>query len=286
MKLAAAALLTTLLTLTSCISSRPTQRGTTTTPDNQTIAFEARGQGTPTLILIHCWCGNQTFWKNQLDLLARNHEVITLDLPGHGESTRTRSAYTISSYGDDVAQLVTDLHLDHVILIGHSMGGPVALAAAAKLKGRVVGIIGIDNLHDADKAMTREMIEPMAAALEADFAAAMQSAMTGMLPKDADPALSKWIVTQAQRADHRAAVELMRNFATLDVPSLLRNCGTRVRCINSASSPWKTNVPVNRRYADFDAVVLSGVGHFPQLEKPELFNPVLNRTITELERAR
>ncbi len=286
MKLAAAALLTTLFTLTSCISTRPTQRGNLTTPDNQTIAYESRGQGTPTIVLIHCWCGNQTFWHDQLDLLARNHEVITLDLPGHGESTRTRSPYTISSYGDDVAQLVTELDLKHVILIGHSMGGPVALAAAAKLKGRVTGIIGIDNLHDADKPMPREMLEPMAAALEKDFAAGLQSSITTMLPQDADPALVKWIVTQAQRADKRAAVELMRNFATLDVPSLLRNCGTRVRCINSSGSPWKTNVPANRRYADFDAVVLNGVGHFPQLEKPELFNPVLKRVITDLERAR
>ena len=61
--------------------------------------------------------------------------------------------------------------LPDVVLVGHSMGGPVALVAAAKLPGKVRGIVCADTLHNAETAMPREMVEQFAAAAEKDFPA-------------------------------------------------------------------------------------------------------------------
>lgn len=285
-KLLAAVLLLAAACLSACATHGPKLTGNLLARDGVRVAWEGRGKGAPAIVLVHCWCGNRDFWKGQVDELARDHEVILLDLPGHGASGRDRERYTIEGLGADVAELVEALKLERVVLVGHSMGGPVCLAAASRLRGRVVGIVGVDNLHDADRGMTAEMIEPMAARFEADFAGAMQAAMTGMLPQDADPELKRWIVDQALRTDQKAAIELLRGFATLDVPRLLREAGAPVRCINSAGSPWPTNIAGNRKYADYDAVIVEGVGHFPQLEQPERFNETLKKVLERLEERR
>lgn len=271
---------------TSCASQGPKLTGNLFTRDGVRMDWEGRGKGKPALVFVHCWCGNRNFWRGQIEELARDHQVFVLDLPGHGASGRNREHYTIEGLGADVAELVLALKLERVILVGHSMGGPVCLAAAARLRGRVVGIVGIDNLHDAERGMSADVIEPMAQRFEQDFPAAMEASMSGMLPPDVDPEVKAWILEQALRTDEKAAIELLRGFATLDTPRLLREAGVPVRCINSSSSPWKTNLAVNKKYADFDAVIIDGVGHFPQLEKPERFNETLKKVLERLEKKR
>jgi pimeloyl-ACP methyl ester carboxylesterase len=170
-----------------------------------------------------------------------------------------------------------------MILIGHSMGGPVALSAAARMKGRVDGIVAVDTLHDADNGLTREQVDGLAKTLETNFDAGLEQMIPTMLPPDADPALKRWLIDQAGRTDPRAALALMRDFPNLDLPALFKNARVPIRAINSANSPWPTNVAGNRRYADYDAIVLKGVGHYLHLEKPAEFNAALQRTLEELE---
>ncbi len=269
--------------LTSCTSVGPAQRGVLQASDGTPIVWETHGHGSPTLVMIHCWCGNRSFWKNQVDELAREHEVITLDLPGHGESGHAREKWSVDGLGADVARLADELGLQHMILIGHSMGGPVALCAAARMKGRVVGIVAIDTLHDAEKGITREQVDGIAAKFEGDFRAGLEQVIPSMLPPNADPTLKHWLVEQAAKTDPRAASALMRDFPNLDMPALFRNAGVPIRGINSANSPWPTNISTNRKYADYDAIVLTDVGHYPHLEKPVEFNAALMRTLAGLE---
>jgi pimeloyl-ACP methyl ester carboxylesterase len=252
--------------------------------DGTPIAWVKRGSGAPAIVLIHCWCGNRSFWKYQIDELAREHEVVMLDLPGHGESGRDRATWSVEGFGADVAKLCGELGLERVILVGHSMGGPVALAAAARMPGKVAGIVAVDTLHDATLGMTKEQVEPFVAQFERDFAAGMHQAVPSMLPPDADPDLTEWIIEEALRTDPRAAVALMRSFPDLDMPALLRGAKAPIRAINSADSPWPTNIEANRRFADFDATVMPGVGHYPHLENPKEFNAHLERWIDALSR--
>jgi pimeloyl-ACP methyl ester carboxylesterase len=279
----AIALLLAVLDL-ACMTTPATRVGHVRASDGVEIVYDVRGKGDPTIVLVHCWCGNRGFWKNQIGELARDHRVVSIDLPGHGASGRDRRNWSVAGLGADVARVVDELGLKRVILVGHSMGGPVSLYAAARLPGRVAGIVAIDTLHDADRGITHEQIEQIAAGFETDFAAGMQTTIQSMLPKDADPALVKWLVAEALRTDRAAASALMRDFPNLDMPALFRRAGAPIRAIESANSPWPTNVAANKKYADFDAVILTGVGHYPQLEKPAEFDPIFLKTIAELAR--
>jgi len=83
-------------------------------------------------------------------VFAADYKVVTLDQAGHGESGKDRKAWTVESLAGDVESVVKDLGLKRVILVGHSMGGPVALLAAKRMPGTVVAVIGIDTLQDAE----------------------------------------------------------------------------------------------------------------------------------------
>ena len=63
----------------------------------------------------------------------------------------------MSAYKDDVQAVVEQLGLERVILVGHSMGGPIALEAAPELADRVLGVIGVDALHNADQEWPPEV---------------------------------------------------------------------------------------------------------------------------------
>src|ERR1700730_13941068 len=76
--------------------------GTAASPDGVGIHYETTGKGRPALVLVHCWTCDSSFWQDQVARLAKNHQVVTLDLAGHGRSGRTRKNYTIEAFGQDV----------------------------------------------------------------------------------------------------------------------------------------------------------------------------------------
>ena len=68
-----------------------------------------------------------------------------VDLAGHGGTDSNRTDWSIARFGQDVATALSAVPNKQIILVGHSMGGPVAIEAARLLKGRVIGIIGVDT---------------------------------------------------------------------------------------------------------------------------------------------
>ncbi len=255
-------------------------------PDGVSIAYDVRGQGEPALVFVHgSWC-DRDYWTQQLDRFADAHRVVALDLPGHGLSGTNRSSWSIDAFGDDIAAVADAEGLRSMILVGHSMGGFASLAAAARMPGRVVGVVGIETLHDAEMQYTRQMLAPVLESFRADFAGTLSGAIDNMLPRDVDPELETWIVERASRVDPNAALGIFASFEQLDVVSLFRSAGVPVRCINAEADPprtYPTRVETNRLYADFDAQIMPGVGHFPMLEEPRAFNRRLAEAIEELE---
>src|SRR5262245_61590705 len=129
--------------------SKPTKE-TVLASDGLKIVCEVRGKGDTSLVFLHGWCGDREYWKNQVDVFAPDYRIVTLDQAGHGESGKDRKNWTVGSLAGDVETVAKELGLKRVILIGHSMGGPVALAAAKRMPGTVVAVIGVDTLQNAE----------------------------------------------------------------------------------------------------------------------------------------
>lgn len=258
---------------------------TLTTSDGVPVVYDVRGAGEPTLVFIHCWACDRTFWREQLDTFAVDHRVVALDLPGHGQSGRARSEWSVPALGADVAALVTALDLPRVVLVGHSMGGPVALAAARLLRGRVAAVVCADALQDVEFRMGESVVGPLIAGFEADYAGTLAMMANGMFAGSSDTALRNWVLRQALTADSSVTLGLMRSYPGLDFVALLADAGAPVRCINAAPRgpmAMATRVESNRKYGDFDAVMMDGVGHFLHLERPAEFNARLREVLAGL----
>jgi pimeloyl-ACP methyl ester carboxylesterase len=208
---------------------------------------------------------------------------VAVDLAGHGASGLEREHWTIDAFGADVAAVVTELDLDRVILVGHSMGGDAILEAARRLPGRVQGLIWVDVYKRLGRGRTTEQVRAFMAPFQADFTGAASVFIRGMFPPGADPALVEWVVTDMSSAPRVVALAAMESAVTFDreVPAALRELNLPVIAINPEAPPTDSE-SLNRH--GVRVRLMSGVGHFPMLEDPVRFNQLLTTTVEEFMR--
>jgi pimeloyl-ACP methyl ester carboxylesterase len=109
---------------------------------NPQVAYVDQGSGENTLILIHGLAGNAGFWRYNIPELAEHARVIAVDLPGYGHSQKsTAYPYTMSFYAATLARLIDELQLQNVTLVGHSMGGQIAMTLALRRPEQVQGLV-------------------------------------------------------------------------------------------------------------------------------------------------
>ncbi len=99
---------------------------TLTLSDGCSLFYERRGKGRPVL-LVHGWMGSHRLWEPTFADLSEDHDVIALDLRGHGRSDRPLSPYTYDRYAEDLKEVIDLLDLDGVVLVGWSMGCGVSM---------------------------------------------------------------------------------------------------------------------------------------------------------------
>jgi pimeloyl-ACP methyl ester carboxylesterase len=206
---------------------------------------------------------------------------VALDLAGHGSSGRGRKAWTIAAFGKDARAVVESLALRRVVLIGNSLGGPVALEAARLLRGRVLAVIAVDTLHDATAAIDPTESRKRAAAFRADFSRTCRAMVSSLFHKGTQPELHAWAERRMCGMPPDIVADMMDGFAGYDLAAAVRAAGVPIRAING--DLWPTEIERTRTLTpDFDAVILKGAGHYPMLERPEEFNRVLVEIVRDL----
>lgn len=270
-------------------------------PDGTDIAYTLSGQGPTTLVMIHGWACDQTYWRHQIEAFADQYRVLTLDLPGHGLSGAERETWSLEDYGADVAAVIDALSLDRVVLVGHSMGGPVALEAEPLLAEKVLAVIGVETFHDAEFSIPAEQWQPLVDAYRQDYVGTCRRAVAGMFmrpenttPNDATEgslekksavelaALQAEVEADMCAGPETVGIALMESFGAYQGAGPMARAEVPIRAINAEySSP--TRLEVNQRHRpDFQAVTLGEVGHFLMLEAPERFNEVLSQVLDEV----
>lgn len=257
--------------------------------DGLPISYEVRGRGEPALIFVHGWCCDRSYWNEQLPHFAQKYKVVSVDLAGHGESGLDRKAWTMDAFGDDVVAVAEKLNLKQVVLIGHSMGGIVILKAAFKMPERILGLVAVDEFSNLEAKSTPEEIEKLLVPFRSNFTDAVGNVVRTMFTSKSDSKLVERIIADmsacppsvglgaATGAD--GMVEFQYNMDNR-LTRTLQELKAPIVFINSDSEP--TEVEINRRYLpSFNAKVVPGVGHFVMLERPEIFNGLLEESIQE-----
>lgn len=246
------------------------------------IVYQAQGQGDVALVFIHGWSCDASYWAAQPPAFAQDFRVVTLDLAGHGASGASRKNWSIEAFADDVVSVLGALPQRRVILIGHSMGGPVALEAARRAPDRVVGVIGVDTLSElAEAPASAEAIEQFMAGLRADSAAATRDLVTEVFfQPDSDPALVKRIVDDMASAPAAVSVPSMDALLRFDPRPVARQLTIPITAINTG--PPMDEAAARRIAPQFRLVTMTDLGHFPQLEAPARFNAALRAEVDRM----
>ncbi|MGL5860446.1 MAG: alpha/beta fold hydrolase, partial [Phycicoccus sp.] len=264
--------------LVGAIATKPAPQ-TVTSSDGVPIRYRVRGDADTAVVFVHGLGCDGSFWDAQRDRFADRHTVVTLDLAGHGASGGRRSEWTVENFAGDVSAVLSAAvpSVRSAVLVGHSLGGPVALAAAERTDVPVAGVVGVDTLQNlALRPVSDERIERYA-----DSFASLPVRAAEML---LDPGRTD-LVERVDAARNRVGAEVIgaafRNLLRYQqrlperfpVPLVLVN-----------SSDWMPTDTDAAAARDVRVETLRGVGHFPMLEAPELLNAVLTRQVDRLLR--
>jgi pimeloyl-ACP methyl ester carboxylesterase len=111
-----------------------------------TLAYQDINPGSPPMLFVHGWGSDHTSLALQAEFFRRSHRVVSVDLRGHDKSAAPHQDYTMAAFADDLAWLCTELALTKPVVVGHSMGGNVALELAARYPEIPASIVLIDSL--------------------------------------------------------------------------------------------------------------------------------------------
>ena len=129
------------------------------------IFYEVFGSGTPLLFFSETACAGDIWQRFQVPEFSRDHLVITPDYRGTGKSSRPTNQYSCDDFVDDAAAILDRLNCEPAILLGHSMGGRVAMLMALKHPGKVQKLIvasvgpGFPGAPPIPFKMCKEMVE-------------------------------------------------------------------------------------------------------------------------------
>ncbi len=244
--------------------------------DGIKIAYSDSGGAKPALVFVHGWSCNRSFWSSQTDFFAKAYRVIQIDLAGHGSSSLGRSTWTIDAFGRDVCAVIEGADLTDAILIGHSLGGTVAVSAANQMPGQISAVIGIETFRDITERYTAQELEFFEAALKKDLIGEVRRMAAAWFANGTTSAmLEETIINDMSTTDLKAAVPSALAIAGFDYEAELAALVPAFRLINAASDPGLYD-PVRQIKDDFDVTFLENVSHFPMMEAPDKFNRALD----------
>jgi pimeloyl-ACP methyl ester carboxylesterase len=265
----------------------------TNSADGVHIQYHVYGKGEPAVVLVHGWSCDSNYWSAQLDDFKAKYTVVTIDLAGHGASGMNRADWSMKNYGEDVAAVVRQLPNTQVVLVGHSMGGPVILEAAnilqsagADAHAKVLGLIGIDTFKEvAEPVMSRQRLDALLKPFQDDFIGTTRKFVSEvMFTKQADPKFVSKVAYDMSLEPPAVAIASIRGLFEVDYPSVLKGLTMPIVAINSDLGKPVDEARIRHVAPTFHMVVIPGTGHFLMMEEPKRFNPVLQQQIAQLLR--
>ncbi|MFP4226240.1 MAG: alpha/beta fold hydrolase [Desulfobacterales bacterium] len=245
--------------------------------DGIPMACDCGGQGEPRLLFVHGWTCRRAYWLPQLKHFSADFRVAAPDLPGHGDTgSHLRSQWGVVAFSRDIAACVRELGDGQVILIGHSMGGAVALEAARRLKDAALAVILVDTFVIDYGGLTAEAIQEIAAPFETDFCGAVAGLVEQTATAATPQALKERLVREMSEADPACALPVWRDLLAWNPRPAFEELKIPIYAINGALIPESAR----RRCAPFvQETIIPGSGHFLQMEDPPVFNHALEKIL-------
>ena len=253
------------------------------------ISYTMAGNGDTSIVFVHGWGISKEYWKEQIEELSSDYTVVALDLGGHGQSGHNRENWTIEEFAKDVRAVIDGLHLNNVILVGHSMGGEIILQTALSFPAKVIGFIGIDNFKQFVTSFTpqeEKQVSDFMQSLKTNFdTTATMYTRLALFPQGySDTNSVNRVIRSIRQTDSAVAIKALESlmyFALKDSEMISR---LPIPAHLIVSDYTATNEESFRRAAKAGSSirVIKGTGHYPMIEQPHQFTELLKETIHEI----
>jgi pimeloyl-ACP methyl ester carboxylesterase len=249
--------------------------------DGIRLAFEEAGSGEPPLLLVHGWACDHTCLAPQFEHFARRHRVLTVDLRGHGASGAPLQDYTMAGFAEDLVWLCCRLDLRRPVVIGHSMGGVIALEILRPRPRLIAAIVALDSPMIMPPRTIDRLRTATAPLAGADFQAAARGFMNGMfLPTDDAARKARIVKAMSARPRHVLASAFQELLAC---PSAAAATASPVPipllAIASAGGHMADLHRLRELCPRLFLAQTACAGHFHQLEVPDQVNAMVERFI-------
>jgi sigma-B regulation protein RsbQ len=245
--------------------------------DGLKIHSSSAGAGSATVVFVHGWTCDSTSWAAQVPALAGKYRVITLDLPGHGQSgSPADGRFSMDLFARAVEAVREEAKANRIVLVGHSMGAPVIRQYARLYPQHVAALVAVDGPLDMRQfggpPPGRGQASPPMTGPEG--LKARESMIRSMFTPQTPAALQQQILAMMLKAPEATAAGAMaamfdpaiRKDDVASMPALAIYAGT-------ARPP---NVEeVKKSLPKYEATQIAGTGHFVMMEKPAEFNRLL-----------
>jgi pimeloyl-ACP methyl ester carboxylesterase len=260
------------------VSSEPGDGGAATlTRDGVALAYEDGGSGDPAVVLIHGIACHRAFMAPQARFLRARHRVIAVDLRGHGASDAPRQRYSIPALADDISWLCAQLDVTRAVVVGHSLGGLVALELAAARPDLTTGAALIDSVLLAGGDRSATVAGLVAGLRSPDSERVLRDYFRLFFGPEDDPALCAWILDQAVRTPAHVISSIWEEAASSwDDAAALARCRSPLLYLDAGTA----NADLEQAMALNPGITLGrtiGTGHFSQLSSPQQVNAMLER---------
>jgi len=252
------------------------------------VSYAGAGDSGDVVLLVHGYGGDRNSWLFLQEPLAARHRVYALDLPGHGTSAKDVGDGSVDLLADAVLGVLDAVGPDRAHLVGHSLGGAVVLAAAARSPGRIASLtlfapagfgpsISAGYVRGFAAAQTRRELKPLVGQLFADEQLVTRQVVDDLLAykrlDGVDAALAALAETlldgDEQRIDSAAAVRALGEVVPVTV---VWGSADRIIPAEQASSVAAVAPGAAVR-------VIDGAGHMPHMERPAEAQAAVEETI-------
>lgn len=246
------------------------------------LHYEITGNGKENLVLLHGFMENSEIWKFLEPDLSNKFKIIKIDLPGHGKSENFSEMNSMEMMAKEVENVVSELNLDKIHLLGHSMGGYVSLVFAELFPEKLKSMTLFFSTFLADEEDKKEQRRKSFKIIKDAFAHYVNAGMPNLFNSNEKDILegkinfAKEIALSTDNFGALAAVKGM--ISRTDKLEILKNLDAKILVIlgkhDSAVNMEKTlkNLPDKTNIKSY----ILDCGHMGQLEKPEICAAIIN----------
>jgi pimeloyl-ACP methyl ester carboxylesterase len=241
------------------------------------LYYERAGSGESELLFVHGWCCDWTAFKPQFEYFAHTHTVTAVDLRGCGQSDRPESGYHIRDFADDLAGFCRQVGIDKPVVMGHSLGGGIAVELGARYPSLARALVLVDPNPIDPLPDTVKYFEAAADQLEGPSGEEVRRLWTQSMGAR-NPELARWISDLMCATPLPIAAAVIRNLNDWNGVGALSLCEIPILLLSRAPGGGAAEaVRLLAIKPDLEVGMTVGAGHFIQLEVPEQVNAMIER---------